>query len=470
LRTTEGDKILLICRSQAKAVALEAALRKVTTLPVGLFHEGMTLVQRDRSAAWFAEPDGARLLICSEIGSEGRNFQFAHHLVLFDLPQDPGLLEQRIGRLDRIGQRAEIQIHVPIVAGTHLEVLARWYHEGLDAFATNVAGGRELMETFAPSIRQVADGGAGDSSALDALVASAASRRVEVGRRLSEGRDRLLELNSFKPAVAERVVAAIQACDADVSLDDFMLRVFDHFFIGVEQLAPRTWRLNSAGVLRDAFPGLSSDGVAITADRNRALVREEQQFLTWDHPLASGAIDLLLGGDHGNCGAARWRDASANALYLESIYVLECVAPAALHAGRFLPPTVVRVVVDHRGGEATAKITAALEAAFEPAPDAVTLTRRPEIRDRLLPKLVERGRLLADAQVPRLVASARERMEETLGREETRLRGLQEVNPSVRQSEIEMLVAMREDLRRALDGARLRLDAVRVIHRAQPND
>jgi superfamily II DNA/RNA helicase len=54
-------------------------------------------VQRDRNAAWFAEPEGARLLLCSEIGSEGRNFQFAQHLVLFDLPLNPELLEQRIG-------------------------------------------------------------------------------------------------------------------------------------------------------------------------------------------------------------------------------------------------------------------------------------------------------------------------------------------------------------------------------------
>ena len=77
------------------------------TIKTGIFHEGLTLLQRDRNAAWFAEPDGARILICSEIGSEGRNFQFAHHLVLFDLPLNPELLEQRIGRLDRIGQSSK---------------------------------------------------------------------------------------------------------------------------------------------------------------------------------------------------------------------------------------------------------------------------------------------------------------------------------------------------------------------------
>ena len=106
-------------------------------MKLALFHEGLTLMQRDRNAAFFAEADGARVLLCSEIGSEGRNFQFAHRLALFDLPANPELLEQRIGRLDRIGQSATIQIFVPYLRGTESEVLARWYHEGLNAFEKN---------------------------------------------------------------------------------------------------------------------------------------------------------------------------------------------------------------------------------------------------------------------------------------------------------------------------------------------
>ena len=58
-----------------------------------------------QAAAYFAEESyGAQILLCSEIGSEGRNFQFASDLILFDLPANPDVLEQRIGRLDRIGQ------------------------------------------------------------------------------------------------------------------------------------------------------------------------------------------------------------------------------------------------------------------------------------------------------------------------------------------------------------------------------
>ncbi|MEO6336784.1 MAG: RNA polymerase-associated protein RapA, partial [Verrucomicrobiota bacterium] len=156
LRNLDQKKIVLICRTQRKVEAIDAALRERMTVKVAVFHEGLPLVQRDRNAAWFAEEDGARLLICSEIGSEGRNFQFSHHLVLFDLPLDPELLEQRIGRLDRIGQTSEIQVHVPFVIGSSQEVLANWYEAGLNAFEKNLHGGRELLERFGAKIYDLA--------------------------------------------------------------------------------------------------------------------------------------------------------------------------------------------------------------------------------------------------------------------------------------------------------------------------
>ena len=148
LTAQRGAKVLLICKSQRKVVALETALLEKINLKVGLFHEGLPLVQRDRNAAWFAESDGAQLLICSEIGSEGRNFQFAHHLVLFDLPLNPGLLAQRLGPLDRIGQTQTIRIHVPYVSGSAEECIVEWYHRGLDAFETSLHGGNDYQDKF----------------------------------------------------------------------------------------------------------------------------------------------------------------------------------------------------------------------------------------------------------------------------------------------------------------------------------
>jgi ATP-dependent helicase HepA len=433
------------------------------------FHEGLTLVQRDRGAAWFADPDGARLLVCSEIGSEGRNFQFAHHLVLFDLPDDPALVEQRLGRLDRIGQREDIHVYVPVIEGTHLEVLARWYHDGLNGFEQHVPGARELHERFGPQLRDLAsrihhDHGAVGAE-LDRFITSVRLAREEVAQRLEDGRDRLLEWNSFKPVLAGRVIADIREQDEDRTLDDFMLAVFDTFFIEVEELAPRTWRLGSAGVLVDDFPGLRGDSLGVTRDRARALLREDLQFLTWDHPLATGALDMLLGSERGNCAFARWIDAGPPTLYLEAVYVLESLAPRSVHVDRFLPPTPVAVVVDHRGREAPdtlARFVADRDA--RPA-DAVQLLARTDIREHALPRMLERSKQIADTRIVAIVDGARTAMRRRLGHEIGRLRDLQKANRSVRDEEIAALVDEERQLDAHLQEARLRLDALRLIYR-----
>jgi ATP-dependent helicase HepA len=93
------EKVLVICAQAETAQDLEQCLRLQHGKRSSVFHEGLSLINRDRAAAYFADDeDGAQVMICSEIGSEGRNFQFSHHLVLFDLPLNPDLLEQRIGR------------------------------------------------------------------------------------------------------------------------------------------------------------------------------------------------------------------------------------------------------------------------------------------------------------------------------------------------------------------------------------
>ena len=469
LRTLGGEKVLLIGRTQRKVEAIDAALRQRLNVKMAVFHEGLSLVQRDRNAAWFAEPDGARLLICSEIGSEGRNFQFAHHLVLFDLPLDPELLEQRIGRLDRIGQTAEIQVHVPFVVGSPQEVLVRWYHEGLNSLEKNLHGGRALLELFRARVHDLAqdfhETAKTSRPELGQLIEATQAARKELTARLEQGRDRLLEMNSFRAEAAAHHIREIQQQDADRSLDEFMLAVFDHCSIHVEEIGPRTYRLGSAGVFADSFPGLPAEGFTVTRDRRRALSREEVQFLTWDHPLVTGAIDLLLGSEKGNSSFAQWPDARTPGLYLEVIYVLECIAPPSLHVDRFLPPTPLRVLVDHRGQDAGKSLPAETVNRQLKKGDAYPLLDQPELREDLLPGLLEKAQVMASGQVPGLVARARQAMTAQLDHEITRLQELQKVNRSVRPEEVELLAAQQRALAQHLHDARLRLDAVRLIQR-----
>ncbi len=471
LRSLGGEKVLLLCRSQRKVEAIDAALRQRLNVKMAAFHEGLPLVQRDRHAAWFAEDDGARILLCSEIGSEGRNFQFAHHLVLFDLPLDPELLEQRIGRLDRIGQASEIQVHVPFVAGGSQEVLARWYHEGLNSFERNLRGGRELLEQFGGRILDLAqdfhETQPDSRDELDRWIEETGAARKDLTARLEEGRDRLLELNSFKSEAAGKLVQDIQQQDRDRSLDEFMVEVFDHFSIHIEELTHRTFQIGSAGVFADSFPGLPADGLTVTCDRKRALSREDLQFLTWDHPLVTGALDLLLGSEKGNSSFGLWPDAKNPGIYMEAIYLLECIAPPQLHVDRFLPPTPLRVLVDHRGNDSGATVTTELLRRHLRSGDAFALLDQKELRDELLPALIEKAQAIASSRIPILVAQARKEMATQLDHEISRLKELQKVNRSVRAEEIELLVRQQGALDQHLANARLRLDSIRLIQRGR---
>ncbi|HHH7389356.1 TPA: helicase-related protein, partial [Escherichia coli] len=155
---------------------LEDALRVRSGIPATVFHEGMSILERDRAAAYFADEEfGAQVLICSEIGSEGRNFQFSHHLVLFDLPAHPDLLEQRIGRLDRIGQQHTIQLHVPYLETSPQERLFKWYHEALNAFLATCPTGNALQHQFGPRLLPLLEDG--DDDTFQGLIDEARAER-----------------------------------------------------------------------------------------------------------------------------------------------------------------------------------------------------------------------------------------------------------------------------------------------------
>ena len=466
-------KVLLIGRSIEKAEAIDAALRRHLTVKTGLFHEGLSLVQRDRNAAWFAEPDGARLLICSEIGSEGRNFQFAHHLVLFDLPLNPELLEQRIGRLDRIGQTEDIQIHVPYLARSPQEVLVRWYHDGLNAFESNLEGGNELFRQFGRNIHDlalefaVADPVAAEHE-LDELLRKTTAARLELRQLLEQGRDRLLELNSFRPAVAQRIIDQIQEQERQPDLEDYLLDVFDHFGVHIEELAPHTWQLNPQGIITDSFPSMPSEGMIATCDRRRALSRDDVGFLTWDHPMVTGAMDLLLGAETGNCSFAVWPAANERTLLLELIFALEAIAAPRLHADRFLPPTPVRLLVNHKLEEVGEGFAGATWDPKLQKGSPYKLIENGDVTGRVLPAMLQSAAIMAETKAAALRQSALNEMNDLLGHEVARLQTLARVNDHVRPQEIRLAQSQQQELATALHQSRLRLDSLRLIWKGPP--
>jgi len=459
LKKLSEEKVLLICRTRKLAEQINERLLHEINVTSALFHEGLTLMQRDRQAAFFADEEGARILLCSEIGSEGRNFQFAHHLVLFDLPPDPELLEQRIGRLDRIGQTRTISIHVPYIKGGPEEVLARWYHEGLNALEKNLHGATEIAEGLKESLAPLLDHFA--PKTLKAFIQKAQDLRQQVTEKLERGHDRLLELNSCKPERAEAVIAAIRRQEADTEFEEFFIKLVDHFGLHVEEHGNRSYVLMPAHLTTDKFPALPDEGLLATFDRSRAITRENIAFLTPDHPMVRGALDLLLGSESGNSSFGLWRGAGSEGLLLETHFVLECVAPAALHVDRFLTATPIRIVVDHAGKDR--REDAAYAQGKIDKGNPVKLLEKPAVKRKLFPDMMNAARKLADTEVTALIAQATDAMKSQLQAEIHRLEDLRQINDHVRPEEIAAMRAQMAELEATLHTARLRLDAVRLV-------
>ena len=443
-----------------------SALRTRSGIKVARFHEGMTLLQRDRNAAWFAEADGARLLLCSEIGSEGRNFQFARHLVLWDLPLDPDLLEQRIGRLDRIGQKHDIQLHACAFSGTAQHALLRWYDQGLDAFRSSPSDGRELVKRYGARVVELAEqhahGGEDPDAEIDGLVGETRATHEELSALVNAGRDRLLELASARLGGSGELRRALAGADQATTSDDFILRLFEQFGIDHEETGEHTIVLDPEYLSTDGFPGLKDGPQQVTFDRATALSREDLPLLRFDHPMVSGAIDLLLDGEHGNASFLVDDTLPPRSAMLECVFVLACVADRTLAVERWLPPIPIRLVVDTR---------LLPRHDYRPTPDVVQRASDREVDVAkyrpLLTKLVKpmlaHAETLARERTQVEIGNALTRVERELGDELARLTALARVNPAVRAEEIEALDAELDALRTALPQAAPRLDAVRYI-------
>ena len=473
-------KVLLICRSERKVLALEAALKDRINLKLGLFHEGLPLVARDRQAAWFADPDGARLLLCSEIGSEGRNFQFAHHLVLFDLPLNPGLVEQRIGRLDRIGQSETIRIHVPVLAGGPDAAVADWYHRGLDSFEAPLHGGNDYADAFRERLLDLAtatkwhgrpahdsaphgqDAHATLQAKLDALVAETIAFRAELQTKLKQGRDRLLELNSFDRDAARSVLDRVRAADADPAPRKILTDLLDHYGVRIKEEEDGDLHLDAAHAYVEGFPAIPRDGLLATWDRRRAIAREDMAFLSADHPLLRDTLDLLVSSPGGTTAFCTLEADKPN-LLLEAVFVLETVADARWHVDQFLSPTPVRVLVDIHGQDRTADNDyVRLDDDVDDAP-LPRFLERPGFNGTLLKNLVEAATERATKVSTTLKQTARERAAASLTADLQRLVDLSKLNDHVRPEEIELAKKQVLHVRTAIEQARLRLDSLRLI-------
>lgn len=90
----------------------------------------------------------AQVMIATEAGGEGINLQFCHHMINFDLPWNPMRVEQRIGRVHRLGQQNDVVIYNLSTQGTIEEHILHLLHEKINMFEMVIGGLDVILERF----------------------------------------------------------------------------------------------------------------------------------------------------------------------------------------------------------------------------------------------------------------------------------------------------------------------------------
>lgn len=180
--------------------------------------------------------------------------------------------------------------------------------------------------------------------------------------------------------------------------------------------------------------------------------------------MVTGAMDMVMSGDFGNTAfcTIKLPPFKAGAMLLEAVFTMTCPAPSALKLHRYLPSTMTRVVIDNKGNDLSEMLTGKL---INKLGQRVRKLTAQEFIRHTRPKIVtmiKHAEQLAAKLEPAMIDTARNSMQSLQQSELTRLKALAEVNPNIRQDEIDQLVVETDEMQHYLASAHLKLEALRI--------
>ncbi len=381
----KNAKVLVFTEARDTLERLQTRLRHEHVEALG-YHGDLPMVERDRQVARFRDPDGPKLLVCTEVGGEGRNFQFAHHLVHYDLPWSPATVEQRIGRLDRIGQTQNVDVHVFEVEGTFSADVLAVLRDAVGVFGETVGGLDAVLEEVEPRLTELALAPAKQRAAY---VKELKEKVTAARKQVQQAYDPLLDLRSFdEVAVSELVERAEKRIDHEAddeeSLDDRLLGLArdldERLEENITELAERIGVRVDTDQEVDAFQAAFHFGHALAVEalpgfditqertvlgtfwRDTAVEQEEIEYFATGHPLVESLFGFVKDGPFGRNGA-RFLDVRTpiKARGVEVLFHVFPPEPADTSPGakvpsrqlsRFLDTALIQVaVVRHNDGK-----------------------------------------------------------------------------------------------------------------------
>jgi len=339
LEQLDDEKTLIITHSKESARKIKRTIEEIKNTRIALFHSEMELMERDRQVAYFQDPEGANLLICTEIGSEGRNFEFAKKLVLMDISSNPNHLIQRIGRLDRIGQKNNFDIIIPYIMNSFEENLMYFYKE-IDIFQTFPKGISLYYERIKEGLQKALT--ENDKDGLRILAKNYSLFRDD---QISD--TNTIDQFSFNKTYHEEVLNEHQALLNKIDLKEYLNKVCDILNIEFEDLSEDVFMIRATQNMLVTFPGMSFDGKMYTLNRELALIRDDIALMSIEDPILKNIIEFVIQTEFGNITVLKGETKG-----LELYYALS-VKNTTSNYQALLALTPLRLFIDFNGLDMT---------------------------------------------------------------------------------------------------------------------
>jgi len=520
-----GEKVLVFAEARETIEYLRAQLARSEGRKPGI--EALAYVgdlppaERDKLVARFRDPEGPRVLLSTELGGEGRNFQHCHVLVNYDLPWSPAAIEQRIGRIDRIGQAREVRIYAFRPEGSLAAHVLDLLDRAVGVFREPVGGLDTILEGVETELTALGGAGfagvasrggpqagaddrsrAADDEALwDRTLAEIAERVAAARAEISRAHDPLLDRRSCDVAAVgalagrgARRLGVRTGRDPAATLE----AVAEHLERRLETVTIEAAR--RVGIVPDVevdvLPGevsfhvgpelkidalagfdLSRDRAVLGSFRRAvAVAREEHDSFATGHPLVEALFGFVRDGELGRTTVVRTPGRGKRGVAIDTRHLVVLPEPADLaqgarvpsrRAARHLEDALIRVVVriDARGDltvdEELAAIVDPGRGEGVPAPDGGP----PPAFVAAIERGLARAEAEAQKRLARLVAEAKERLAKEAAASRRRLeRWLSQGGAKAKEREriLAEEAALHDAARGALDGARLELDQAAV--------
>jgi ATP-dependent helicase HepA len=300
---SDGVKKVLIFAGTPGVTELlrDLLIKKYNKQAVASFSNDLTDDEKETQVAKFKNDAKCAILVSDESGGEGRNFQFADQLIHFDLPWSVSAIEQRIGRLDRVGRKNVVK---SVVITPESGIEKQWIqclHNGFGVFTRSISGLEFMLRS--EELRIVELVLTSSTPDFDSLVEKIFSTsEIE---RASDDAEAITDASSFK---SKGNVLRTFKNNLDLKLEQFMpsyMRMISRnesakMVTDIKDVNLKIWRLRPEDIIEFKLPGMDRDGENPMRERygsfNRVVARDrfDLEFFSVGHPL----VDALTVATH----------------------------------------------------------------------------------------------------------------------------------------------------------------------------